>query len=84
MSYIYIDFDEARRVASAISSRTEGLRALIGEERDELNMSIAAFCDKLEKLSGDLLSETEACAAIDEKMKLLHHITNDERGGSNG
>lgn len=39
--------------------------------------ALADFCATLDTLSADLSEETEALAAIDDRMKELHHMTND-------
>ena len=84
MSYIFIDTDEARRCAALIKSKADGLHELLGGEPDERSQRVKDFQGKLEALSADLLAVTEEYAAMDEKMKALHILTQQERSGNNG
>jgi hypothetical protein len=94
MSYIEIDFDASRRGAALIKAQAERLGSLLGEAASgdsaaagispEQLRALAAFSGTLKTLSADLLRETEALAAIDDRMKQLHHITYDGRSISHG
>ena len=84
MSYIFIDVDEARRCAALIKEQADQLGELLGGQAAAPGSRPAEYCRKLQTLYADLLEETEAYAAEDEKMKALHLMTNDKRSGNDG